>query len=545
MDLQRANSLELERHFRETVYNSIEGLTELREILSKRNSSLSQRLLVEVQKRLRNLALGLFQGASEPFDRKTPGLELATAQLQTTKTHTTTTTPRSQLLEAPPSKAKVPPDSQWLFGRPLLLARAVEETVGRMARLGRAIAPSEVDLDLVLQRLRSRQWENDRQRSRDRRWLPFLLFHGNPPAASQLGLETFWSELEKSQGTSILQDVIDQYFRHFHAILTPQVGQWILDRLLKIDLAKCRRSWVHHYKQHESLFGGLALDYAVRQLPPTKTNCDDWVHLELPRDCWLYENSLAQACYQAITEGNSGALETLYSYIQRTTTVEAETAARNHSKEIESKTVFRRVVEQSLLAYAKRDSLVPDTELVAMALENLGDPRVPTSLDWFSLDPRAVEMIKLWLSIEDLEIFFGRLADASDEKARSQYWKPFVMRRKVSQSKIFLGQNVIARKREHVERHIASGRYGRLLGQSCDDTCAIILKIGRAVVVEFSKTNNACYIFPEEQFDKSYWNARSAQISELKSRVRGKQMNHTGSWQQNFSRYLLTTYQII
>lgn len=574
---------QLNDYYHNKVYDSLPGLKLLREALASRTSSGAAFVLRSVESRIEELEILSFgQGWAQPIAPKVPApliLAGSSSEPEERPAQVKKASPSSELswspaepsanqsanhgrsemprffgaentteVKAKPEMAKFQMSTQagyrGLFGKPSHLIATVNQIVAKAKGHAGELVPNEVDLTAVLERFAAASWESERQRNKERSWLPFLIFHGSPPAAERLGLSRFLDEIGSTKRLGPLRDVIEQFFRYRHTKLTPILGEWIRERLCLVGAEKSRRDWVQHYRRHLSLFEERAVDYCCKLLPPNQPDFELWGDLLLPRTSWVYQDALALACYQSVVDRRDQALGLLYHYLQRGQTVQGETASRSYLEDIEPKSVQKAAIVQSLVAYARRGEQKPDTNLVAFALEKLGDPRTSDSLEWLSVSQEARGLLQYWLSVEDLELFFGQLADASDEKARAQYWKKYISSRLVRQSRIFLGANVIRRKESLVSRQLKSGRYGRLEGGQSDDVCAFVLRMEGCVVAEFSKTSNACYVYPESNFNPKFWSCKTATVSELKSRALGKALSHTHEWPQRFDDYLRRTYNI-
>ncbi len=105
------------------------------------------------------------------------------------------------------------------------------------------------------------------------------------------------------------------------------------------------------------------------------------------------------------------------------------------------------------------------------------------------------------------------------------------MKRMLSSSRIFLGDNVVRRQRHKVANYLSSNRYGTFQEPGvAADICAFALRIGNAIVVEFSKVGNACYIYKEAEFDKKIFRMTSTTIKQLKDRSIATRLNHSDGW---------------
>ncbi len=407
---------------------------------------------------------------------------------------------------------------------------------------------SEADLAAAMDRLNKKSWKDEAARRRDRRLIPYLLLAGNPAYVSRFGLAPFIQELEQDERLTLLKEMIQRYFHaefeHYprHRV---ELGAWIREKLSRIDLAKCRRTWVHHYHQYRTLFSADPVGFAASFLPPSREDWSCWEDLEIPTTSWLYGEAMAEGVRVAMRSGNSRQVDEIYARLQRTVPTDVTGSnTRIVYEPVESLAVRRKCVEAALLEHVHRKTVSPEPTLIAFALDTLKDPRQKDSAHWYGVHLEAKALMEAWLSIEDLELFFGELADDSDEKSRVQYWKPFVFNRCVSSSRIFLGEGVIRRKRGKVQKYLSSGRYGRLEGSGSDEVCAFVLRIRDAIVVEFSKVNNACFIYDAKRFDPNLMGMKTVTINELKNTAAAKKLPHTPNWPGRFDEFLYREYGV-
>lgn len=439
------------------------------------------------------------------------------------------------------------------FGRPQHLLAAVAKLSSMRQRAPRpALQLSAEVFEEMAARLRAASWESERQRQQDRRLLPLLMLAGSPPYLQQIGIAPFVAELSAETRLSRLRDLIQTYFDRKMAELPQErfnLGQWIRQRLLFLPEEKRRRDWVRHYLQHDALFTPSAVSYCVGHCSPDSDSWERWESLQLPRDSWIYRDALVE--YTRLrTEGwqsHSRSLENLYSYLQRTEVQQSPgyAASRPVNVYLESEEIRRHCIEASLKVFVQQPQSPAYQPLISFALDTLKDPRNKGELAWYGVDERCRELMQSWLSIEDLELFFGELADDSDEKSRVHYWKPFVMKRLVSNSRIYIGMNLLRRKRGKIERYYREGRYGKLIGPNTDELCAFVLQIRDAIVVEFSKVNNACFVYDRSRFANRLFAESAISVDDLKDQRNHRlRMSHNHNWPSKFDSELYRNYQI-
>lgn len=425
-------------------------------------------------------------------------------------------------------------------------------TVAKMKRVA-AKPPSyqgitDAELSAAMDRLSAKTWKDESERRRDRRLLPYLLLSGSPANVSHYGVDLFLKELDQDDRLISVKEIIQRYFHADFEHYPKQrkaLGNWIQQRLQKVDLNKCKRAWVHQFHENQSLFGPEPVRFATAFLPPARADWEDWDNLEIPTQSWLYSEALAEGVRSAMRNQEQEARDKLLNRLQRTVATDITGSnTRIVQVPVESLDVRRKCIEAALMEHVSQKTLTPDTALIAFALDVLKDPRQKDSAHWYGVNAEATALMQQWLSIEDLEMFFGELADDADEKSRVQYWTPFVLNRMVSFSRIFLGESVIRRKKRKVENYLRTGRYGRLFGPGSDEVCAFVLRIKDAIIVEFSKVGNACYIYDARRFDPKLFNLPKATVKDLKSPDAAEKLSHMANWPARFDEVLYRDYNI-
>jgi hypothetical protein len=121
----------------------------------------------------------------------------------------------------------------------------------------------------------------------------------------------------------------------------------------------------------------------------------------------------------------------------------------------------------------------------------LGDPRRhPGRWDNNRLSPEA-EIVKSWLSEEDLKFFFDLLMEGQEDRHnRRKFWLQYVHR--VKNSRVAIGESDRQRLRLQLTELRKRGRtYASLEDWNAS---AFVMDFGSVIVVEFSQTNNSCSV---------------------------------------------------
>lgn len=148
---------------------------------------------------------------------------------------------------------------------------------------------------------------------------------------------------------------------------------------------------------------------------------------------------------------------------------------------------------------------------------DFGDPRVHQA-GWVGLEAARERFIS-WLSREDIKLFFDLVIDrSSDRQGRKPYWLKWLPQLK--RTRVLLSRNDQDRVRFRLRsRKEQIPSYGLL---DAPDTSAFLLDFGSVVIVEFSKSQNASYLYPraiaKDLFRDFYQQNRQWTVQELKRR---------------------------
>ncbi|MCP9449604.1 MAG: EH signature domain-containing protein [Nitrospira sp.] len=153
----------------------------------------------------------------------------------------------------------------------------------------------------------------------------------------------------------------------------------------------------------------------------------------------------------------------------------------------------------------------------ALGSREFGDPRVHQA-GWVGLEAARERFIS-WLSREDIKLFFDLVIDrSSDRQGRKTYWLTWLPQLK--RTRVLLSRYDQARVRSRLRsRNEQIPSYGLI---ESPDTSAFLLDFGSVVIVEFSKSSNASYLYPRaianDLFRDFYQQNRRWTVQELKRR---------------------------
>lgn len=159
---------------------------------------------------------------------------------------------------------------------------------------------------------------------------------------------------------------------------------------------------------------------------------------------------------------------------------------------------------------------------------------------WSRVQDATREMVADWIKLETIQQFFEFLAEeGATDKRRVRYWEQRY--RQIEQFWLVLGDDAM-RKNDVDFRKLRDGmkRDGLLKSLLRDrENNAIIMKIGQLLVVEFSKTGNACYAYDlsmQAPFDLDRSSFPTLALK-LPSQAVGR-LSHTHDWEFRFDQFL-------
>jgi hypothetical protein len=207
---------------------------------------------------------------------------------------------------------------------------------------------------------------------------------------------------------------------------------------------------------------------------------------------------------------------------------------------------FKNAIQQLILA-CPRSSQKQSENLTSFILSDfrLLDPRLPgNSPNWAGIGESARDLVIQWLSAEDIQLFFDHvLPKRDDPHGRKPFWMKY-------KSKVKRSRPLLASLDENRWLANAATQGKRNFGQMellCD-TSAFLLDFGRVIVVEFSKVNNAVYVYERREMpglSEDFWSNARFSLRDLKDRANciADPISHIPGWEGKV-RTLLAQYGI-
>lgn len=195
---------------------------------------------------------------------------------------------------------------------------------------------------------------------------------------------------------------------------------------------------------------------------------------------------------------------------------------------------FRDLNANSILKTFPGTAFAEELKELIIGDPRLGDPRLPKNhANWVGLR-EAERRFTEWLSKDDIVFFFEHvLPKGRDPHRRKIFWLRYVSR--IIRSRPLLSWEDSAKLRTLKDK---VGNFGHTSG----DTSAFILDFGRVLVVEFSKTGNACYLYQKTSFEKlvpDFWAVKAFSPPGLKRLEESiDRIAHQNGWQDKMSQTL-------
>jgi hypothetical protein len=151
---------------------------------------------------------------------------------------------------------------------------------------------------------------------------------------------------------------------------------------------------------------------------------------------------------------------------------------------------LKRALEIVLVRLADAGQVQPIRSLLSLVIRLFNDPRLATGQSWGDIDARATKLVVGWLARRDLEFFFRALARSMDPR-RHAFWMGYI--EQITYTRLVLGDDVYVDPayRAEFKKERLEGRHARMT--SHPQLAALIVKIGKLTLVEFSQTGNAAY----------------------------------------------------
>ena len=195
-------------------------------------------------------------------------------------------------------------------------------------------------------------------------------------------------------------------------------------------------------------------------------------------------------------------------------------------------------------------------KLIEFLIKNYGDPRENT-YKWNNFNNKdALSILKGWLNEKDIRFFFENLVeDNQTAQGRKEFWIDYCSDKVVEDAKYIFSTETLAYKlyKNNIIREYNKCKNKKMFYLPKLKTNIFIMKIKHLMIVEFSETGNACYIYDYDKYkDAQIDSILYSQISREKATVDNfknknialdiikhkASMKNEKDWQENVKRTL-------
>lgn len=206
--------------------------------------------------------------------------------------------------------------------------------------------------------------------------------------------------------------------------------------------------------------------------------------------------------------------------------------------------IIKHAVEKLLLYYKDENPENINQILFDFVLEHLRAPQLGNNPRWIGVDKDARMVFTRWISVIGIETFFDAIAVDRDRK---EFWLQYA--NKIQYTHVIFGRTDKRVNHQLYRKFLRQERGAELKGGRAQDS-AFIMKIDPLVIIEFSGTGNACYLYNEESVPfnlgkyQYYLNELKDPEARRKPSPRKFKLNHRGAWQPRFRSKLRWDYGI-
>ncbi len=187
-------------------------------------------------------------------------------------------------------------------------------------------------------------------------------------------------------------------------------------------------------------------------------------------------------------------------------------------------------------------------ELCNFAVTAWKNPWLPLNeMAWGRVSNAARQMISNWLKLDLIFEFFNLLAeDGRGDRSRFEFWRRYL--EQIDDMYFVLGSRTLNSTDPNIRalRRKLEGRLVHLTGTEPANN-AFIMRIGNALIVEFSRSGNATYTYTSYQLPFSLEGVQSNDIDDLKSDKENRLLHRDAggqSWQERFEHKLRARFNI-
>ena len=416
--------------------------------------------------------------------------------------------------------------------------RKTVEALEKKIDIGAAPNPP-LDPERVWEKWRAEQYDFGKLDSREKRTLCV-----SPQTAMRPKLvQSLGSSPDPLKRLTTFNGFVHAYFNSWREMQNPDAVETLIKRLLEPGRIPRKSRVVEAWRDALFLFSAEA---AQQLAEATVRN----------------RKAIKQACEELYIDPSTGFAGQAQKYAA-TVAVKKLIDKQSFISETEAVNEFRWIVERFLgtgldaltyrsvmadLITSKLPDRVPNFQISLVEVIHgdvrLGDPRLAGNAPgWRTMPQEARERFLAWLARETLQFFFDTLVPNNDEnRRRARFWLEYAKKQgKVKDFQVAVSDDDIYRIRASRAKTIPS--YSRVTGGKTSAFLMVFEGYGTEyVIIEFSETGNAAYIYARTEFESGRIKLRSNSFhltDVLKQRGSATdRIIHIGNWEPKARRTL-------
>jgi hypothetical protein len=175
---------------------------------------------------------------------------------------------------------------------------------------------------------------------------------------------------------------------------------------------------------------------------------------------------------------------------------------------------------------------------------HFGDPRLPGFEGNWPKNHKVTNLFIEWLSQSDIKFFFELFIDnKNDIQGRRNFWLRYA--HLVKGTRVIVSSNDqdrFARQITEMQQKNNNSSLFATLKEKTKEATGFMMDFGIVIIVEFSKANNACYVYDKTTSRFAYtsrelfWRTHEFSEASLKNRSAAREcLTHRDGWEESFA----------
>jgi EH_Signature domain len=303
---------------------------------------------------------------------------------------------------------------------------------------------------------------------------------------------------------------VQAYFSEWRSMDEPHAVEELIKKMLGVQNSQRSNRSLDVWRKYPLLFSAEASRFLgeviIRDKRPVKQACADlFIESSTPVALAAHKQAVALAVTQliqrAVRVGQDAALS------------EFQWLSENLLTKSLSPDAYRDAISKLIVSPLAESMPIFQSALVSLIHgdERLGDPRIAySSPNWRTVAPEARERFLAWLAKDTLQFFFETLVPKNDSnRRRADFWLEYAKK----QGKIKDFQVAVSEDDRYKIRASRAKTIPRFSSVTGGKTSAFLMVFagydGDYVIIEFSETGNAAYIYARKAFEASGVTLRS------------------------------------